>query len=483
MLNEAIESDRILVLIFLDGGNDGLNTVVPLDQLSKLNQVRPRVVLPEGSLRPLPKSEVGLHPALKNFSSLYREGRLGIVQNVGYPQPNFSHFRSSDIWMSASDSNEYLSTGWGGRFLNELHPEYPETYPNETNPDPLAIEIGWGASMLFQGPTASMGMVISGPDAFYDLIDNIEQPAPETAAGDKLKFIRLMAKQSEEYGQRVKQASDNVSSQKPYSDNYISEQLRIVSRLIAGGLKTPLYLIRHGGFDTHDSQVDVNDHTQGFHTQLLHELDDAVLSFMNDLEYHGNMDRVMGMTFSEFGRTIISNASDGTDHGTAAPLFVFGNHVKGGVLGDNPYIPHNATWENDLAMEFDFRQVYSSVLQQWLGLSTSSVQSVLLKDFETLPIIGESEVFLAAERDRSTKSLRVYPNPLNGEAKVTFKNRGQAVSISLLDMQGRKVMDIYSGIPGEQQPVIPWSTHSLQQGYYFVVLQSADHCETFTVVR
>jgi uncharacterized protein (DUF1501 family) len=482
-LKYAQETDRVLVLIFLDGGNDGLNTVVPLSQMSNLNNVRPKVVLPDNSLHRLPGTDIGLHPSFTDLKELYKEGRFKIIQSVGYPNPDFSHFRSSDIWMSASDSDKYLNSGWAGRFLDEIHPEYPEAYPNETSPHPLAIEIGYGASLLFQGPEAQMGMVFSGPDSFYELVDNVEPEVPNNQAGDKLNYIRLIARQSQQYGEVVKEAAGKAQSKVPFpGNNDLAHQLKIVSRLIAGGLETPLYMVRIGGFDTHDAQVDPGDKTRGFHSYLLKSLNDAIIAFQLDLEKQGTADRVVGMTFSEFGRTIISNGSDGTDHGTAAPLFVFGNAVAGGVTGENPTIPRNATWEDDLTKKIDFRQVYASVLEQWFGIDHMIINRILGKEFETVNIIGESEVILNSDRTEEV-SLSVYPNPLTSQSKLVFPGRGEYIEIQLWNMQGQLVKQLYKGTPRYFRNVVNWNTSDLSRGQYLVIYKSREKQEVFKVIK
>ncbi|GJM30962.1 MAG: hypothetical protein DHS20C17_35970 [Cyclobacteriaceae bacterium] len=471
LLKFASESDRVLVIIYLEGGNDGLNTVVPLDQLSPLSRVRQQVFIPEERLLPLNNTQVGLHPSLAGFRSLFNEGRLGIIQSVGYPDQNFSHFRSTDIWMSASDSKQLVTSGWSGRYLSNQFPGYPESYPNEEFTDPLAVEIGYGASLVFQGPEAAMGMVVSNPDSFYDLLENIEEPAPDTLAGEKLRYVRLIAKQSELYGEVVKQAASKITQQKSYPDgNALADQLKIVARLIAGGLKTPLYMVRLGGFDTHSNQVDQDNHTQGTHANLLRKLDGAVSSFMNDLEFLGVDDRVVGMTFSEFGRRIVSNASSGTDHGAAAPMFVFGNEVIGGVLGTNPEISRRATYEDNLDMQYDFRQIYASMLQQWLGSSESNNAEVFSREFDTVPIIGESYLSNLEASDL----LKVYPNPVTGPAEIEFITNGSPLEVDLIDLQGRKLQGLYSGNPVAGFHRITWNPGKLNKGQYLVVLKGLD---------
>jgi len=482
LLQLASDSNRVLVMIYLEGGNDGLNTVIPMNHLSALNDIRPDVVLPEESLMNLQQSQVALHPSLSNFKSLYSEGKLAVVQNVGYPQPNYSHFRSTDIWMSGSSSDELVTSGWAGRHLSEKHPEYPDQYP--TDADPLAIELGFGASLLLQGPASSMGMVIQNPDSFYQLVDNVEQTAPDTPAGDKLKYIRLIAKQSQQFGEIVKEAASRVNNLATYpmeDDNDLADQLKIVSRLIAGGLSTPMYLVKIGGFDTHESQVVEGNHAIGNHANLLAQVDQAVSAFMKDLELLGTDDRVVGMTFSEFGRRPVSNASLGTDHGSAAPMFFFGNAVKGGVIGSNPLIDSSMTYEDNLTHEFDFRQLYASILEQWFGVSSETVASVLLGSFDTIEIIGESLV--TGTPNPVENKLNVFPNPLNDQAFIELLADGQPLSMDLMDLQGRIVHRIYSGTLSAGKHTIQWNTSGVKKGHYFVIQKSQSGKRVVSVVK
>lgn len=473
-LQLASGTDRVLVMIYLQGGNDGLNTVVPLDQMSVLNKVRPHVVLPDKELLELEGTSVGLHPALKDFKSLFDEKRLGIIQNTGYPEQNYSHFRSTDIWMSGSDADQLVNSGWPGRVLAQEFPQYPEEYPNVDMPDPLSVEIGYGSSLLFQGPTASMSVVLNNADSFYDLVDNVEEEAPDTIAGDKLKFVRLIARQSQLYGQVVKEAAQKVKNHSSYpEDNELAAQLKIVSKLIAGGLKTPVYMVRIGGFDTHDAQVLANDHTSGEHAELLKKVNDAVMAFVRDLEFQGTDDRVLGMTFSEFGRRIVSNASLGTDHGSAAPMFVFGNEVTGGIVGDNPIISPNSTYEHNLDMQFDFRQVNASILEQWFGVDNSDASSALLGNFDTLPIIGKPDPVISGINPYKDTTLKVYPNPITGPGHIEFNSDGAPVEISLIDLQGRKLQTIHSGTLPKGTHNLGWNAAGLNRGRYFLVYKTA----------
>lgn len=484
LLKLAEETDRVLVLIFLQGGNDGLNTLIPLSQLSALNQVRPHVILPENRLLPLEGSGLALHPELKGMQELYRQGRLRPIQSVGYPEQNFSHFRSTDIWMSGSDADQLVNSGWVGRQLAQDHPEFPDAYPNGEFSDPLSIEIGYGSSMLFQGPTSPMNLVINDPSYFYELVDGVEGPLPEGVAGEKLRHIRLTARQSQQYGTVVKRAADYGTNWVNYpAGNPLADQLKIVARLINGGLKTPLYLVKLNGFDTHDAQVDSTDHSRGEHATLLRHLDEAIMSFMGDLERQNVDDRVLGMTFSEFGRRIVSNASLGTDHGSAAPMFVFGNEVIPGVLGYDPIIPPQSTYQDNLSMQHDFRAVYASILEQWFGKSSVDRRQILLQDFDTLPILRNEVVRTQHRLKQSAKRIKAFPNPLQATSVLEVQADGQPLRIDLLDLQGSLVQPLFSGIlpKGKQQLSLP--TGNLPAGHYIVRMLQAGQIQSVQVMK
>jgi hypothetical protein len=199
---------------------------------------------------------------------------------------------------------------------------------------------------------------------------------------------------------------------------------------------------------------------------------------MADLKFQGVDDRVVGMTFSEFGRRIVSNASSGTDHGAAAPMFVFGNEVIGGVLGNNPTIPSNATYEDNLEMQYDFRQIYASLLEQWLGSSANNNAQVLLKSFETVPIIGESYIS-TLERN---ELIKVYPNPIAGPTQLEFVTNGAPLEIDLIDLQGRRLQQLYSGSPVAGFQRITWNPGELTNGQYLVVLRGLDQLAVQKVI-
>jgi uncharacterized protein (DUF1501 family) len=385
-------SDQVLVLIQLNGGNDGLNTVIPLEYYDLYRAARTNIALPEEKILRLDGfDKTGLNPAMPEMQWLFNEGKLSIIQGVGYPQPNFSHFRATDIWLTGADAGQVLPTGWAGRYLDYRYPRFPQDYPNTGMPDPLAIQVGSLVSPALQGPVLTMGMAISNPNSFYDLINDKATPSSNTRAGDQIAYIREMSVKTDQYAGVIKKAAQKVTKQ---SDKYpapgknpLADQLKIVARLVAGGLKTKVYLVSLGGFDTHAKQTEAADTTTGNHAKLLAKLSEAVGAFQDDLSLLQAGNRVVGMTFSEFGRRIKSNASGGTDHGAAAPVFVFGEGVQSGIIGNNPVLPATATVNDNVAMQYDFRAIYSTLLEKWFRTDPAAADSVLLKGYPSLPLI------------------------------------------------------------------------------------------------
>ncbi|MDA9588165.1 DUF1501 domain-containing protein, partial [Flavobacteriaceae bacterium] len=376
-LSNTLSKGKILILIKLDGGNDGLNTIIPFDQYSNLNKVRKSVILPENSIIDLGGSSLGLHPELSAFKKLFAEGRFKVIQNVGYNNPNYSHFHSMDVWESSSFSeNEYggegynvntVNTGWIGRYLEDLHPRYPYDYPNFNFPHPLAVEFGYNSSFLFTGNRSVTNSVTISPRDFYRIFKDIQKEYPETPEGNKLKYLQLVINHSNSYGEVLKEFYEKGNIKYSFSPSNLSNQMESVTKLITGGLNTRVYQVSLSGFDTHSEQVDPNDTTQGMHADLLRQLNESIEKLFQNLDETGDSDRVLVMTYSEFGRTVISSDSYGTDHGDVAPMFFFGNKVDSTILGSNPIIPPDADWTYALKKEFNFQNIYYSVIKQWLG--------------------------------------------------------------------------------------------------------------------
>jgi uncharacterized protein (DUF1501 family) len=440
-------SDKIMVFIELNGGNDGLNTLIPTDQYSNLSLHRPRVLIPEAQVLSLSgQSGVGFHPAMTELRSMFDNGLVSVVHDVGYPNQDYSHFRSMDIWMTASSSAQYLDTGWLGRMLEADNPGYPTGYPTTDKPDPLAIQVGAASPISTMGTGFPMGVSVSNPDEIYDLVNDFVEPAPATPYGDELTYIRKVMQNAKVYSQVIKDAAtigQNLSSQYPAEyENELADQLKIVARLINGGLSTQVYVVSIGGFDTHSEQIVEGDPLTGAHNELLRKVSQAIFAFYDDIQLMGKGDQVCGMTYSEFGRTIGDNESFGTDHGAAAPLFVFGKSVNPGIIGVNPVIPTNIDFSEDVPMQYDFRSVYASVLQDWFGLTTPA--DVLGDSFPILPIFGDSVKTQETPRGDGLQFSNA-PNPVRSTTTITFSIPSGHVSLNLLDAQGRVVRKLAEG--------------------------------------
>lgn len=390
-LSRYMNDDRVLVIIQLAGGNDGINTVIPFDQYSAYTAARTNIALPEDKVLRLNGFDAtALNPAMVDMQQLFNDGKLGIVQAVSYPKPNFSHFRATDIWMTGADSDKVVNTGWAGRFLNDVYQGFPNNYPNNSMPDPLAIQVGSVVSATFQGPAFTMGLAISNPSSFYKLVEGKVNVDSNSRWGEQLDYIEAMSQKTDQYAGVIRTAALKVKQQSAKypatGKNPLADQLKIVARLIAGGLKTKVYMVNTGSFDTHAKQTEA-DTTTGTHAKLLQRVSEAIGAFMDDVQLLQIQDKVMGMTFSEFGRRIKSNASGGTDHGAAAPVFYFGHAIKSGVIGTNPIIPATATVNDNVPMQHDFRSLYASVLTNWFNLEQKDISDILLGQYPVLPMV------------------------------------------------------------------------------------------------
>jgi uncharacterized protein (DUF1501 family) len=478
LAGNAIDTDKVLVIIQLNGGNDGLNMVIPIDTYGDYRNARSNIAIPQNRILTLNgNAKTGLHPSMTGMQTLYNEGKLAIVQAVGYPSPNFSHFRATDIWMSASDANVTVDSGWAGRYLATEFPNYPNGFPNATMPDPLAIQIGSITSLALQGPSVGMGMSLTDPLNFYNLIDGLVDPTPDTPWGKELKYIRMIVQQTQQYSKVIKAAAAAVTSQGNYpSGNDLAAQLKIVARLVKGGLKTRIYMVSTGGFDTHSNQTNTLDTTIGNHANLLGKVSDAVKSFMDDLKGLGVEDRVVGMTFSEFGRRIKSNFSVGTDHGAAAPLFVFGKNVRGGINGTNPAIPTGVSVNDNIPFQYDFRSIYASILSQWFCVKAADLQTILFKDFQNIPLCvnaacgttGLDDVY----RNAGDQLVINYPNPFTDSTKITFKTTGGHTLVHVMDTLGRSIKTLTDRQYLAGVYTLDFNSQGLPPGVYYARLQN-----------
>lgn len=405
---KAAETGKILVIIQLNGGNDGLNTVLPIQQWQKLINARSNILIPESSVLTINHNNVaGLHPSMTGMQTLANNDMLTIIQGVSYPNPNFSHFRATDIWMSGSPSDEVLETGWLGRSLEIKYPGFPDGYPNAQMPDPLAINIGTTLPFALQGQHLNLGYSTSDPQSLLNIINDTSGVLPETDYGYELSFLRLIKDQSNVYSNSIKTAYEySYQDTIAYPTNQLAQQLKIVARLINGGLKTPVYIVKHPfSFDSHEFQVDTGSKQTGKHADNLAVLSDSIYAFQQDLLRLNKAEIVAGMTFSEFGRRIKSNDSLGTDHGVGAPVFFFGAALNQeadltgnsemrlkGMIGEAPELPDQATVSDQIEMQYDYRQIYTTVMQDWLGMTKEESEDVLGGTYTKLPIFQPVEI-------------------------------------------------------------------------------------------
>ncbi|MFN8310112.1 MAG: DUF1501 domain-containing protein [Chitinophagales bacterium] len=477
----SVETDHVLVLIQMVGGNDGLNCVIPVDQYSPLSNARSNIMIAQNKVLPLNgTTATGLHPKMTGMQELFNAGKMHIVQGVGYPNPNYSHFRSTDIWLTGADSNQVLTTGWSGRHLSYEYANYPNGYPNATMPDPLAIQIGYFLSPVFQGPQVNMAMSIADPSSIYNLANGITDAAPATPAGKELSYIREVAKQTNQYASVVTNAYNSVTTpQLIYpAGNKLGEQLKAVARLIAGGLKTRVYMVStqsDGSYDTHSSQVVSGNTDFGVHANLLSELSAAIKVFQDDLQQLGAADRVIGMTFSEFGRRIKSNASLGTDHGAAAPVFIFGNQVQSGISGTNPQIPSTVGVNDNLPMQYDFRSVYASILQDWFCVPQSDISSVLLQNFQRIPMINSADCTSAVHEINNKAGVQLIsnsPNPFAQSTQIKFTTGGGHTMIQIFNMEGKLIRKPIDEVMDAGTYTVRFENEDYEPGVYYARFQN-----------
>jgi uncharacterized protein (DUF1501 family) len=383
---------KILVVVQLSGGNDGLNTVVPYaDDL--YHKARPGLAHGPDSVLKI-DDYLGLHPNLEPLKALYEDGRMSIVQGVGYPNPNRSHFRSMDIWHSAQPEKEMVTNGWVGRFFDNACPgcdphvgvSIGETMPLAMQGEritPLSLERA--ESYRYMGKDEQRYVALNTPASPTTQPASVAPGAVASAArkagpievapADELDFLHRTAMDAQVSSDDILRMTRGHKPASTYPGGKFGDGLRTVAAMIAGGLPTRVYYVSLGGFDTHAGE-------RGRHDNLMKQFAQGVGAFWSDLKKQGNDDRVLMMTFSEFGRRVQQNASGGTDHGAAAPMFLFGKHLKSGIVGKHPSL--SELDQGDLKYGVDFRSVYATVLQNWLDTPS---KPILGAQFRTLPLL------------------------------------------------------------------------------------------------
>lgn len=390
------DDGRVLVVLQLAGGNDGLNTIIPYRN-DLYYRARPRLGIARETALQL-TSELGLHPSATGLKQLYDTGHLAIIQGVGYPNPDRSHFVSTDIW-STADPEGRKHEGWIGRYFDC-------TCKGNDRPNPrLGIAITQEAPLAMQGklfnPVAfgtpeelswrGAGANARNREAFEHLNDSASgasKPGTMNSETSALAYLQRTAMDARASAREIQQAAGSsgraarmdmrpIPGKNARGSGQLGQQLSMVHRMIAAGLNTKVYYVSLGGFDTHAQQLNR-------HQQLMTQLGDALSEFVDSLKADGLLDRVLIVSFSEFGRRVAENASQGTDHGAAAPLFVLGGKVRAGIYGSHPKLETSELDQGDLKWQTDFRNVYATVLRNWLGTDSSKVLGGAFKPMDFL---------------------------------------------------------------------------------------------------
>lgn len=378
----------ILVIVQMGGGNDGLNTVVPFANDAYF-KARSQIALKESDVLKL-NDQIGLNGQLGALKELYDAGHVSVINGVGYPNPNRSHFRSMEIWQTASDSNKNESAGWLGRYFdNACSGCDPTVGVNVGSMNPQAFYSKGMKGISLANPSQYRSVRAAGEDpAMMAGEDGAEESLnagasigelgganPMAGGGSAIDFLQRTALDAQMSSGQIAQIVKKFQPLVSYPKNRLASSLQLVGQLIAGGLKTRVFYVNQGGYDTHADQKNTHD-------RLMAELATSLSAFCEDLKKQGNFNRVLVLTFSEFGRRLKENASGGTDHGAAGPMFVLGGAVKPGIFGTYPSLTD--LQDGDLKYSTDFRSVYATVLKNWL--QTDPV-AILKRDFPLLPIV------------------------------------------------------------------------------------------------
>ncbi|ATL47052.1 twin-arginine translocation pathway signal [Chitinophaga caeni] len=363
--------NKVLVVLQLSGGNDGLNTVIPFRN-DIYYKSRPSLSLKKDKVLSM-DNELGLNDALPNLKMLYDEGSLGVLNNVGYPNPDRSHFRSMDIWHSASQSDQYWNTGWLGRYL--------DAQCQGCDKPTQALEVDDTLSLALKGEQVK-GLAFTEPQRLFGTSNSpfyknlLKQQHDHDAEHANVDYLYKTMAETVSSAAYIQQQYKTFQTKTTYPNTALGKHMKTIANLVMTDINTSVYYVSHGSFDTH-----VNQNEQQH--RLLKQMDDALAAFVKDLKEHHRFEDVLVMTFSEFGRRVAQNASGGTDHGTANNMFLVSGGLKEkGILNAGPDLAKLI--EGDLQYQVDFKSVYATILKKWLGADD---QAILEKEYEYLNFI------------------------------------------------------------------------------------------------
>ena len=508
-------SNRKIVLIDLKGGNDGLNTVIPLNVYSDYVNMRPTVHVPSSLALPLSNldssllgtnQDIAFHPAFSGMYDLFQNDQLRVIQSVGYPSANKSHFASIDIYNTGNDGNNWnngQSSGWIGRFIENHYSDLiPSVYP-------MGIQIGSrNTSLGFHGENEhGLAMNLSGQDSenFYSVLSGLsgQYPTnyPNSHYGNELEFITNTDAISNTYAQAVSGSFNNGSnySGSNYPDTDLADQLKTVARLIRGGIETKVYLVRIGGFDTHNAQVQGSGDILGKHYDLLDEVSTAIEAFMRDITHDSIGDDIVGITISEFGRKAQENGSLGTDHGEVAPVFVFGKPVNSGISGVNVDFSEASAANNYQieTVQFDYRQAISTLMQDFLSASDQNINNTFMENI-TNASFTDSKIqdllkpsYIVPESclnqnlssaDHIFKDWLVFPNPfvdfVNIKSLRTFPQTNNHFEVT-----NQFGQIIFKGEMNLSEGHTRLNLSSLNVGLYILTIRNRQRTQSFKILK
>ena len=498
-------STKKLVLIQLAGANDGLNTIVPINQYDTYAKLRPNIKLNNvgmengiinlDSTLPL-TDQVGLHPNLLGFKNLYDKGFMRIIQGVGYPSQDKSHFKSTDLWLTGGDgtvANNNFDSGWAGRFMENYYVDFLHSN------FPLGIQLGSSDNSFgFHGKIEhGMSLNISGQDlsGFYSIVNGLggQPPAsfPDSEYGGLIQYIVNNDTYANTYAQSITNSFNSGTNTLSYPNTSLSNQLKTVARFISGGLQTKVYLVKVGGFDTHETQVAANNTTHlGNHANLLTQISEAINTFIMDLNNQNLGNDVVAVTFSEFGRKAGENASLGTDHGEIAPMFVFGNAINPGISGTNINLSEAVSTNNYQVktVQHDNRRVFSTIIQDWFGASNqildltfyNQTTNVGFSNNKIVDLIKIQNAFdstcytdklLSVNEFKNTYEVIVYPNPTSEIITINSPNNNDIHSVSIFTIDGKFVGKYKNPLSGSQFSI---NVENLSIGFYNLKIETAN---------
>lgn len=498
-------NSKKIVLIQLSGANDGLNTIIPINQYDTYATLRPNIKLNNvGSSNGLINldstlalaNQVGLHPSLIGFKNLYDNGLMKIIQGVGYPSQDKSHFKSTDLWLSGGDgtkANNNIDNGWIGRFLENY-------YANFLNSSfPLGIQLGSSDNSLgFHGAIEhGMSLNISGQDlsGFYSVINGLggtpPTNIPDSEYGSLIQYIINNDAATNSYAQTISNSFNSGSNSLAYPNTSLSNQLKTVARFISGGLQTKVYLAKISGFDTHDMQVAANNTTHlGAHANLLTQLSEAINTFIMDLNNQNLGNDVVAVTFSEFGRRAGENGSLGTDHGEIAPMFIFGNAINPGISGTNINLSEAVSTNSYQVktVQHDYRRVFSTVLQDWLGTSNQTLDLTfynytdntgfsnnkianLIKDQNVINTTCYADKILYMDEFQKTHEVIVYPNPASELITISSPNNNDVYSVSIYSIAAKFIGKYKNPLMSSQFSI---NLENLSTGFYTLKIETSN---------